>query len=90
VNIYGKPRRKTTIWLGSDDEGRGGMSGYGYDVTRKDSMVSIEYTRELSENDEELQVLILPDLFPKIRKVMDAIEARQRRANPVEKKRGAE
>jgi hypothetical protein len=79
MNIYGKPRRKTTIWLGSDDDGKDGMSGYGYDVRREDSMVSIEYTRELSENDDALQVFILPDLFPKIRKAMDAIEARQRR-----------
>ena len=78
MNIYGKPRRKTTIWLGSDDGDKEGMSGYGYDVRREDSMVSIEYTGELGrqgENDEELQVFILPDLFPKIRKAMAAAEA---------------
>lgn len=82
MNIYGKPRRKTTIWLGSDDGDEGGMNGYGYDVSRKDSMVSIEYTGELGrqdENDERLQVLILPDLFPKIRKAMNAVEAQERR-----------
>jgi len=82
VNIYGKPRRKTTIWLGSDDGDERGMTGYGYDVRREDSMVSIEYTGELGrqdENDEELQVFILPDLFPKIRKAMAAVEAQQRR-----------
>jgi hypothetical protein len=78
VNIYGKPHRKTTIWLGSDDEGEDGMNGWGYDVSRKDSMVSIEYTGRVDENDEALEVLILPDLFPKIRKAMDAIEKRQR------------
>jgi hypothetical protein len=78
VNIYGQPHRKTTIWLGSDDGDPEGMSGYGYDVRRKDSVLSIEYTRELGENDEALEVLILPDLFPKIRQAMDAIEARQR------------
>jgi hypothetical protein len=78
VNIYGKPRRKTTIWLGSDDGE--GMNGYGYDVSREDSMVSIEYTGQMHENDEELQVFILPDLFPKIRKAMDAAEGKPQRA----------
>lgn len=80
MNIYGKPRRKTTIWLGSDDGDKEGMSGYGYNITREDSMVSIEqYAGEMSERDEELQVFILPDLFPKIRKAMAAVEAQQRR-----------
>lgn len=84
MNIYGKPRRKTTIWLGSDDGSEGGMSGYGYDVHREDSMVSIEYTGELREGDEALQVFILPDLFPAIRKAMDAADAgkRKRRGSP--------
>ena len=76
MNRYGKPQKKLTIWLGSDDGAEGGMKGYGYDVHREDSMVSIEYTRELNDHDEELEVFILPDLFPKIRKVMDAIEKR--------------
>jgi hypothetical protein len=75
VNIYGKPRKKTTIWLGSDDGE--GMNGYGYDVHREDSMVSIEYTGQMDENDEELEVFILPDLFPAIRKAMDAAEGKQ-------------
>lgn len=75
MNRYGQPHRKTTIWLGSDDEGANGMNGYGYDVHREDSMVSIEYVRELDEDSEELQVFILPDLFPAIRRAMDAAEA---------------
>jgi hypothetical protein len=75
-NRYGKPRRKTTIWLGSDDGDPGGMNGYGYDVHTEDSMVSIEYTHQLGRDAEELQVFILPDLFPAIRKAMDVIEAR--------------
>ena len=83
MNRYGRPLRKTTIWLGSDDEGEDGMSGYGYDVTREDSMVSIEYTRPQNEDNEELQVFILPDLFPAIRAVMDRIEA----ANPVKEEK---
>jgi hypothetical protein len=76
MNRYGQPHKKLTIWLGSDDGEKGGMDGYGYDVHREDAMVSIEYVRELNENSEELQVFILPDLFPKIRKIMDAIEKR--------------
>lgn len=77
MNIYGKPRRKTTIWLGSDDGG--GMNGYGYDVHREDSMVSIGFAGH-GENDEDLEVFILPDLFPKIRKAMDAAEGKPQRA----------
>jgi hypothetical protein len=77
VNRYSQPKRKTTIWLGSDDGDPGGMNGYGYDVHPEDSMVSIEYAGCLGRNGEELQVFILPDLFPAVRKAMDVIEARQ-------------
>jgi hypothetical protein len=77
VNTNGKPHRKTTIWLGSDDEGEDGSSGYGYGVHREDAMVSITFAAR-GENGEDLEVFILPDLFPKIRKAMDAIEKRQR------------
>jgi hypothetical protein len=81
MNRYGKPHKKTTLWLGSDDGSTDGMKGYGYDVTREDNMVSIEYIiRELNENDDALQVFILPDLFPKIRKAMDTIEKRLKKA----------
>lgn len=74
MNRYGQPYRKTTIWLGSDDGDPGGMQGYGYDISREDSMVSIEYVGNLSETEdhEQLQVFILPDLFPAIRAAMDA------------------
>lgn len=78
MNRYGKPHKKITLWLGSDDGSEGGMDGYGYDISREDSMVSIEYLiRDLNENDDALQVFILPDLFPAIRKAMDAVEKRQ-------------
>lgn len=77
MNIYGKPRRKTTIWLGSDDGE--GMNGYGYDVHREDNMVSVAFAGR-DENDEDLEVFILPDLFPKIRKAMDAAEGKPQRA----------
>jgi len=65
--------RKTTIWLGSDD----GEGMNGYDVHPEDSMVSIGFAGH-DENDEDLEVFILPDLFPAIRKAMDTIEKRQR------------
>lgn len=76
MNIYGKPHRKTTIWLGSDDGDPEGMSGYGYNVHREDSMVSITFAAR-DENGEDLEVFILPDLFPAIRKAMDAAEGKQ-------------
>jgi hypothetical protein len=66
------------------------MNGYGYDVHTEDSMVSIEYTGELHETDEELQVFILPDLFPAVRKAMDVIEARQRERGDAETRLRAE
>lgn len=78
MNRYGKPRRKLTIWLGSDNEGQDGMNGYGYEVTREDSMVLVQCPVP-QEDDEELEVFILPDLFPKIRAAMDAAEGRPAR-----------
>ncbi len=80
MNRYGQPHRKTTIWLGSDD-GEEGMNGHGYEVSREDDMVSVEYTGRLGENDEELQVFILPDLFPAIGKVMKALREARRPPN---------
>jgi hypothetical protein len=79
VNIYGKPHKKLTIWLGSDDGFKDGMSGYGYDVHREDAMVSITFAAR-GEDGEDLEVFILPDLFPKIRKAMDAAEGKPQRA----------
>jgi hypothetical protein len=75
VNLYGKPHRRTTIWLGSDD-GTEGMAGYGYDVHREDAMVSVSHPGR-DDNDEELEIFILGDLFPKIRAAMDAAERRE-------------
>lgn len=77
MNRYGKPARRLTIWLGSDDGSPDGMGGYGYDITREDLMVRIGCPVP-QEDDEELEVFILPDLFPKIRAAMDlADEARE-------------
>ena len=81
MNRYGQPHRKTIIWLGSDDEGPDGMNGYGYDVSREDNMVSIEYIpRSPAEDSDQLQVFILPDLFPAIRRAMDAAEGKTRKS----------
>lgn len=70
--------RKTTIWLGSDNASDCTVDadGYGYDVHREDSMVSVTYAGE----GEDLEIFILPGLFPKIRKVMKAIEAQDKEA----------
>lgn len=69
-------RRKLTVWLGSGDKGEGAAENY--DVHREDAMVSVGYTGQLDENGVDLQVFILPDLFPAIRRVMDAIEKQQK------------
>lgn len=74
-NIPGRPHRKTIIWLGSDDGE--GADGHGYDITREDNMVSVGYAGE-ADNYDDLQVFILPDLFPKIRQIMDTIEKQQK------------
>lgn len=74
MNIYGKPRKRLTLWLGSDDGGEDGMNGHGYVVSREDSMVSVAWDGR-SENDEDLEVFILPGLFPAIRRAMAAAEA---------------
>lgn len=67
--------RKLTLWLGSDDGEAGAHARLnGYDVHREDGMVSIEYTGT-GEDGEDLEVFILPDLFPAIRAAMKAAEA---------------
>ncbi len=62
---FGRPCKKTTIWLGGGD---------GYTITREDAMVSIEYPGLTGEDD--LQIFILPSLFPEIRAAMRAAEGR--------------
>lgn len=65
--------RKITLWLGNED----GNEIYHYEINREDSMISVGYAGKPGESD--WQIFILPDLFPKIRAVMDAIEARQQK-----------
>lgn len=60
------PRKRTTIWLDVDEEGFA-------DVHTEDDMVMVE---AVSYNDEEIEVLICPKLFPVLRKVMDAAEGK--------------
>lgn len=70
--------KRTTLWLGSDDDPledghRIGMKGYGFDVNSEDNMVSIEGT---TEGGDEFEVFIMRDLWPGIRAVMDRIDSR--------------
>ena len=73
--MRGNAHRKTTIWLGNDDGDPDGFSGYGFDVGTEDHMVSITAQLE-DERSEDLEVFIMRDLFPKIRKAMDRIDRR--------------
>ena len=75
---YAKVGKKTTIWLGSDDDELEdgepvGMQGYGFDVNSEDHMVAITGS---TEGGDEFEVFIMRDLFPKIRAVMDRIDNR--------------
>jgi hypothetical protein len=66
------PWRKTTLWLGPADSETGSTGSY--DVHREDDMVSIGYAGT-DEDGEDLEVFILPGLFPAIRAAMKAAEA---------------
>ena len=73
-----KVGKKTTLWLGSDDDELEdgypvGMQGYGFDVNSEDHMVAINGT---TEGGDQFEIFILRDLFPKIQAVMDRINAR--------------
>lgn len=73
-----KISKKTTLWLGSDDDELedgypAGMQGYGFDVNSEDNMVAIRGT---TEGGEYFEVFIMRDLWPKIRAVMSRIDKR--------------
>jgi hypothetical protein len=75
---HAKVSKKTTLWLGSDDDeledGQPvGMQGYGFDVNSEDNMIAITGS---TEGGDEFEVFIMRDLFPKIRAVMDRIDKR--------------
>jgi len=77
---HAKVSKKTTLWLGSDDDEledgyKVGMQGYGFDVDSEDNMVSIKGT---TEGGDEVEVFIMRDLWPNIRAVMDRIDSRFR------------
>lgn len=75
---HAKVSKKTTIWIGSDDDELEdgepvGMGGYGFDVNSEDNMVSVTGT---TEGGDEFEIFVMRDLFPKIRAVMDRIDSR--------------
>jgi hypothetical protein len=66
----GEVGRRTTIWLGIEEESD---SGYGFDVHSEDDMVAVEGMM----GHETIEVFIHPDLFPDIRRVMDNLEKKE-------------
>lgn len=71
----GRAHQRTTYWLGTDDGDEGGMEGYGFAVGTEDNMVSVRSELE-DDRGAELEILIMRDLFPKLRKAMDRIDKR--------------
>lgn len=72
---YGRPGRRLTLWLGSDSEGPDRIlaNGTGYAASREDGKVLIS----CADEDESLEVFILPGLFPGVEAALDACYARQ-------------
>ena len=73
--MHGNAHTKTTLWLGNDDGDPEGYSGYGFDVSTEDNMVSIATSLE-DGHGAELEIFVMRDLFPKLRKAMDRIDKR--------------
>jgi hypothetical protein len=63
-------RRRESIWLGQDPDEPTPIQNW--EVKSEDDMIMIEAETEGGE----VEVFICPELFPKIRAVMDRLEAR--------------
>lgn len=72
---YGKAPRRLTLWLGTDTGEPDSVlpDGEGYEATREDGMVLVTAVSE----DENVEVFLLPGLFPGIERALNACYARQ-------------